>query len=338
MTVSLDEQRKDDEKLIHRALRERQTEQLQSDEQQSAKHSPGGDTGTRLDQQIRIGLARVDRLLSQDKLICQLQRESHQAIEELRRRHQVKRIQLIQEKEYEFLSVLTKAGNYQANDLESAILSAVPPTWSVERRRQLFDRLCAQHKHLTTPSQSSMTTKSKFGIFKRGKTNEEHEPASVAKPSTDGSMILSPPLSSRSSSEVQPSTSKDHPVTRPLSPVRESPQLTLRQNRLSSTLPPRFDRPVTPTRSIIKHDQSRFTPPIVRPSSDRPANNMRSVSYDETDSPLAYQRMASTLPAGLPTYGSSSILPALNSEKKRKTVRLAESHEYYSDYGDWSEM
>ena len=87
----------------------------------------------------------------------------------------------------------------------------------------------------------------------------------------------------------------------------------------------------------MKLDQSRFTPPIVRPNSDSlgPFHNSRSESYDETDSPSTYHRLATTLPASLQ---SSSVLPASNLEKKRKTVRVAESHEYYSDYGDWSEI
>ena len=96
-------------------------------------------------------------------------------------------------------------------------------------------------------------------------------------------------------------------------------------------------------RSIIKTDSGRFETPVVRPGSGSRGRDSLP-GYDDADAASApaigYRRGVGGALVALPAHNQRSHLqPSSSIEKKRKTVRMSESHEYYSDYNndidDW---
>ena len=87
------------------------------------------------------------------------------------------------------------------------------------------------------------------------------------------------------------------------------------------------------SRPIIKRDGSLFEMPIVRPSSSSGRDSLP--GYDNLDAAIGYRRGGGG--ASLTTPPASQrwqLQPSLSVEKKRKTVRMSESHQYYSDYNN----
>ena len=91
-------------------------------------------------------------------------------------------------------------------------------------------------------------------------------------------------------------------------------------------------------RSIIKTDSARFEMPIVRPGTDSRRDSLP--GYEESiDAAIGYRRGVGGALVALPSQQRAHLQPSSSIERKRKTVRMSESHEYYSDYNndtdDW---
>ena len=87
-------------------------------------------------------------------------------------------------------------------------------------------------------------------------------------------------------------------------------------------------------RSIIKTDLSRFEAPMVR------ATRRDSLpGYDEPYSVIGYRRGGGGASLTRPSPERLQLQSSMSIEKKRKTVRMSDSYEYYSDYNndrdDW---
>lgn len=89
-------------------------------------------------------------------------------------------------------------------------------------------------------------------------------------------------------------------------------------------------------RSIMKTDSAYFEMPTVRRTSVSGRDSLP--GYDDA---IGYRRGGggALTAAPPPSQRSSHLQPSSSMEKKRKTVRLSDSHQYYSDYNndtdDW---
>ena len=79
-------------------------------------------------------------------------------------------------------------------------------------------------------------------------------------------------------------------------------------------------------------DNSRFETPVVRQGSSYRRDSLP--GYEEPDSAIGYRRGVGGASLTLPPPQRSHLQPSLSVVKKRKTVRVSESHEYYSDYNN----
>ena len=85
-------------------------------------------------------------------------------------------------------------------------------------------------------------------------------------------------------------------------------------------------------RPIIKRDSSLFEMPVMRPSSTIGRDTLP--GYDDLDAAIGYRRGGGGALLTPPPPQRSQLQPSLSIEKKRKTVRMSESHQYYSDYNN----
>ncbi|ELT95533.1 hypothetical protein CAPTEDRAFT_186105 [Capitella teleta] len=208
----LDSQRDKQEKILQKKLQERLQQKehhLQRMHDQQLQEVAQGAQG--LGAKLRRAALVTKHLLEKENFSNRMQKEINQTLEELRRQQEMRRIELAQDQEIQFINGLVRLGKFSPDELDQ-VVAMLFPTKTNEERKNLLTKLTEGYE---APSPSK-DTKPKFakrrtlearvfnaaisGIeldgFQKKASGKRRKPSNNSFPSTEGRLPPSrlPPM------------------------------------------------------------------------------------------------------------------------------------------------